>query len=140
MDAVIPSPISEYSTLLIGGHQPEELPEFKPDLPPSFQGYMAALPQQFAGFDQPYRRAIAEAFPIKPVFHVQHYLERIRLPALALAGAIEDFDMLGLRAKVRMGYQHNRVRATVRKIKLPDVELGLHSGAWTHPNNREASR
>src|SRR5258707_8298681 len=28
----------------------------------------------------------------------------------------------------------------VREIELPDVELSLHFGSWTQPDNREASR
>src|SRR5207302_9913328 len=85
-------------------------------------------------------RAIAKGFPVETVLGVQHHFERIGPPALTLARAIKDIDVFGSRTQIRMGDQDNRVKPSVREIELPDAELGLHSGPWTQPDNKEASR
>ncbi len=71
---------------------------------------------------------------------MQHHFEWIGLPALSLAGAIENIYMPGPGAQVWMRNQDNRMKSFGREIIFPDIELSLHSGSWTQPDNNEASR
>src|ERR1017187_10962176 len=49
-------------------------------------------------------------------------------PVLALACALVHVDQSAAGTPVRMGNQNDRVRAFIREVEAPDVELILHSG------------
>jgi hypothetical protein len=76
---------------------------------------MSAFSAQQRGIDGPEDWAIAERFPAQTVLHVQHDLERIGFPTLALAGAEKDVEHLRPGAPVPVKDQDNRMQSLLWK-------------------------
>lgn len=119
--------------------EPEQVSNFYTNFAPPLQRDTPAPALEERNINGPKNRAVTEGLPVHSILDIEHYLEWMRFPGLALGCAKEHVEDLRSGASVWVGYKNAGMQALFGEIAVPDLELHFHSGPLTQSESISSS-